>query len=304
MRLLLLIALFTPCLAAQDTEPLSGSVPENRRLTWLLRADFGGAVTGFSMAANINTPSSQGLVVRLLDLDALSGSGALNPPGFDEAVVPGAGTANASLSGSYSGLHEFVVEIESAGLGSSFSGSVTLSAGTLELLEQDQMVLTATGLRTTVARLGFYNTSINAGATVATGFQLDLGPVSRTVFVRFECDGTNLDRIELIDNTGGSATVLATLTAFPDAVSVPVTGSGLRSVRANMRAATGLAASAAWSVTVPTGVVLSRAEIGGGGDDDDDGSCAAGHGVTAPAALLCLAALAAAGLGRTRRPCP
>lgn len=302
MRLLLLIALFTPCLAAQDTEPLSGSVPENRRLTWLLRADFGGAVTAFSIAANINTPSSQGLVVRLLDLDTLSGSGALNPPGFDEAVVPGAGTANASLSGSYSGLHEFVVEIESAGLGSSFSGSVTSSAGTLDLVAQDQLVLNATGLRTTVSRLGFFNTSVNPGATVATGFQLDLGPVSRTVFVRFECDGTNLDRIELIDNTGGSATVLATLTSFPDAVSVPVTGSGLRSMRVNMRAATGLAASAGWSATVPTGVVLSRAEAGGGGDDDDDG-CAAGNGGTAPAVLLCIAALVAAASRRPRRPC-
>lgn len=300
MRLtLLLLALFCPLLAAQDSEALNGSVPGNRRLTFLFRADFGPSVTSFSISANINTPSTQGIVVRLLDLDTLAGSGALNPPGFDESIVPGAGTANAALSGNYDGLREFAVEIESAGAGSSFSGSLTLNVGTLELLTEDQLVLSATGLRTTVSRMAFYSVNTTPGGLVAASFQLDLGPTPRTVFVRFDCDGTNLDRIELVDNSGGTAVILATIVqgAIPDATSVAVTGSGVRTFRVNMRGAVGLTGTAAWAVTAPSGVVLDRVQ-NNGSDDDDEGTCEVRPGATMPAALAVLAIL---GLAARRR---
>jgi len=301
MRYLLLLALFAPLLAAQDSEPLTGSVPGNRRLTYLFRADFGASVTSFSISANVNTPSTQGLVVRLIDLDTMAGSGSVNPAGYDESIVPGTGTANAALSGNFDGVREFVVEIESAGSGSSFNGTLTLSAGTLDFVSQDQLVLSATGLRTTVSRLGFFSGTTTPGGITAAGFQLDLGPVSRTVFVRFECDGINLDRMELIDNTGGSATILATIVqgAMPDATTVAVTGSGVRTMRVNARGATGLSGSAAWSVTAPTGVLLDRVqstETNG----DEDGKCAATPAGSAPwAAVALFVALAA---GAVRRP--
>lgn len=292
MRYLLLLALFAPMLAAQDSETLSGSVPGDRRLTFLYRADFGATVTSFSIAANINTPSTQGIIVRLLDLDTLAGSGALNPPGFDEAIVPGTGTANAALSGNYDGLREFVVEIESNGTGSSFSGSLTLSTGSLEFVTQDQLVLSSTGFRATVSRLGFWNGTTTAGATTSSSLQLDLGPVAQTVFMRFDATGTGIDRIELIENTGGSATVLATFTSFSDATSVAISGSGVRLLRVNVRGATGVTGSAAWSVTAPSGVVLDRVQ-NNGKDSDDEGKCTvAPAGALSWLALLPLAAIA------------
>lgn len=293
MRLIvILLALFCPFLAAQDSETLNGSVPGNRRLNFLFRADFGPSVTSFSISANVNTPSSQGIVVRLLDLDTLAGSGALNPPGFDESIVPGAGTANAALSGNYDGLREFVVEIESAGAGSSFTGSLTVNVGTLELLAEDQLVLSATGLRTAVSRMAFYSVNTTPGGLVAASFQLDLGPTPRTVFVRFDCDGTNLDRIELLDNTGGTATVLATIVqgAMPDATSVAVTGSGVRTFRVNMRGAAGLTGTASWAVTAPSGVILDRVQ-NNGPSDEDEGTCAARSAARWPVALALFALL-------------
>ncbi|MBE7490791.1 MAG: hypothetical protein HS108_03355 [Planctomycetes bacterium] len=293
--LLIALVLFAPLLAAQDSFAVSGSVPGNRRLTYLIRADFGPAAVSFSLAASVSTPSSQGIIVRLMDLDAVAGSGALNPPGFDESVVPGAGTANATLSGSYAGRREFVLEIESAGAGSSFSGNVTSSAGTLELPAQEQLVLSATGLRFAVGRMAFFNATTTPGAVVAAGFQVDLGPVPRTVFIRLDCAGTNLNRMELVETTGGSATILATITqaAMPDAVSVALSGSGKRTLRVNARGAAGFAGSAAWAVTAPTDTLLARVDNTDSNEDDNEGRCAAVPGAPWPpaAAVLALAAL-------------
>lgn len=299
MRYLVLLLLFAPLLAAQDSEPISGTVPGNRRLNYLLRAEFGGATTSFSLAANFNTSSSQGLIVRLIDLDAVSGSGALNPPGFDESIVPGAGTANASLAGSYSGRREFALEIESNGSGSTFSGSITSSAGSLELVASDQLVVSATGLRTAVGRMAFFSGTTSPGASTSSSFQLDLGPVSRTVFVRFDAAASGVDKVELIENTGGSATILATFTTFPDATAVPITGSGVRTLRVNARGATGVSGGYSWGVTAPTEVAVDRVQSGGGSSNDDDGSCTTNPAAGWPGIMALLPALA---LLARRRP--
>jgi hypothetical protein len=145
LRIVLVCAvLMAPALAAQDSEPLSGSVPSQRRLSYLYSIDFGPATVSYSLACNLMTPSAAGLIVRLIDVDLLAGSGALVPPGVDEHVLSGVGTANVALSGMYSGVHDFMVEVESPGAGSTFTGSLTGSMGAIDFISSDQLVLTAT----------------------------------------------------------------------------------------------------------------------------------------------------------------
>lgn len=279
MRVLLLALLVSLPLAAQDTESLSGSVPGGRRLNFRYSVDFGPTIVNWTVACNINTPSSAGIVVRLIDVDALAANALPQPNAIDEVILPGAGTANASLSGSYDGAREFVVEIESAGGGSSFSGDITTSAGSLSLDAQDQIVLSATGLKTAVERFAFWDGTAQAGAISAAGVELDFGPTQQTRFVRFEGIGSNIEKLELLNTTGGSATVLATFfnPGAGDVTAVPVTGKGTVYLRVNAKAVSTQAGSAAWALSAPGGITLRRvgsANIGG----TEDADCTTGTG--------------------------
>jgi hypothetical protein len=290
LRLLLICALLAPVLAAQDAQPLTGSVPSNRRLTFLYSIDFGPTLANYSLACSLQTPSAAGLIVRLIDLDLVAGSGAAVPPGLDEQTLSGVGTANVSLSGQYAGMHEFMVEVESPGANSVFDGSLTTSLGLISFVSSDQLILSATGFRATVARKGVWDGSLFGSQLVASSFQMDLGPVSRTVFFRFEAEGSNIDEIHLIETTGGSSTIRATFNSgLPDATAVPITGSGIRTLRVTVRGQPSVTASARWQATAPSGVALSLVDTPpGDGGDDDEGGCAAGPAgaALAPLALL------------------
>ncbi len=297
---LLILLLFAPALAAQDSQPLSGTVPSGRRLSYLYAVDFG-ASTAYSIACNLNTASGNGLLVRLLDLDSLAGSGSLTPTGIDESVVAGAGTANVSLSGTYSGVHEFVIEVESGGAGSNFNGTVTLSAGTLALSTSDQLVLATTGFKSSVGRLAFWNQAVFGSAIVASSFEIDLGTVPTTKFFRFDVDATNINDVQVLETTGGSSTILATIgqAAMPDATSLALTGTGKRTLRVNVRGLIGTSGFASWAVTMPTGVAVTRVGEGStGSSKDDESGCAAGP---APGAPLALAGLPLLALWRRRK---
>jgi MYXO-CTERM domain-containing protein len=292
LRIVLVCAvLMAPALAAQDSEPLSGSVPSQRRLSYLYSIDFGPATVNYSLACNLMTPSAAGLIVRLIDVDLLAGSGALVPPGVDEHVLSGVGTANVALSGMYSGVHDFMVEVESPGAGSTFTGSLTGSMGAIDFISSDQLVLTATGFRATVGRRGVWDGNFFGSQLVASSFELDLGPVSRTIFFRFAAVGSNIDEIQLIDTSGSASVVLTTFNSgLPDATAVPLTGSGIKTLRVNVRGQPGVSASAKWTATAPSGVDLRAVSIiEDEGDDDDDG-CAAGAAGALPWGLLALMA--------------
>lgn len=303
MRVLLLALLVSLPLAAQDSESLTGSVPAGRRLNFRYAIDFGPTVVNWTVACNLNTPSSAGIVVRLIDVDSLAASAQPQPNAIDEVILPGQGTANAALSGRYNGVREFVVEIESAGGGSNFSGSITTSAGTLTLEKQDQLVLSATGLKTAIERFAFWDGTAQAGAISAAGVELDFGPSQQTRFVRFEGIGTNIEKLELLNTTGGSAMILATF-AFPDAgavTAVPVSGKGIVYLRVNARAVNTQAGSASWALSVPSGITLRRvgsANTGG----TKDGECSTGTGGGNLWLLAGLVALASLGLRARRKP--
>ena len=276
VRLLLTFVLL--CLAggvyAQSTANLSGSVPDNRRLTYLYALDFGGSSQSWTLNSSLNTNASSGLIVRLIDIDALAASAATNPTAINEASVLGSGTASATLNGTYAGVHYFAVEIETAqGMtASDYTGTITASVGTVSFIKQDQFVLTATGLKLAVDRFAFWDRTVPQNSTIASSLELDFGGSSQTVFIRLEGVGTNIQKIEFIDTTGGTGNVLATFSnpTAGQVTSVPLTHSGKATLRINVQSSVTASGSASWTINAPTQISMSlvgASDSGGGGDN-------------------------------------
>jgi hypothetical protein len=267
-------------LTAADSSSLSGTVPPDRRLTYLYEVDFGSSPVAWTMACNLTTTTSSGLLLRLIDLDALASSNQLSPDAVNEMTLNGQGTANVSLSGTYSGVREFVVEIETATgtTGSTYSGALTVNAGTITEVASDQLRFERTGLRTQVGRLAFWDREVPAGRLIPAGVELDFGPTERTVFVRFEGGGTSLQRMDLIDVTGGSSQTLVTLTNLSagQATTVAITRSGRVTLRVHVVGSSGGPGVGAWALTPPSGIPLRATNLDTGSDDDD--SCSTGQG--------------------------
>lgn len=290
---LILIAACATAVFAQDTENLNGSVPGDRRLTFLYEIDFGASAQSWTLNVSLNTNASTGLAVNLIDVDALASSASPTPTAIDSAVVTVPGTAAATLNGSYAGLHCFAVEIETAQgtTASDYSGSLTVNAGAITFKLQDQFVKSATGLKLAVGKFAFWSNAVPQNTTLAQSLELDFGPTSHTEFIRLEGIGTNIVKIEFIDTTGGSANVLATFSnpTAGEFAAVPLTHSGKATLRINVQAEALTAGSASWAVTAPCSVTISL--VGDPGEGGDNDKCSTGQG--SGSWLLLLGALAA-----------
>lgn len=298
---LILMLMGVPALAAQDSATLNGSVPSDRRLTFLYEIDFGSPAQAWALNVNLTTGASDGLVVRLIDVGALASSTQTNPDAINTFVVTGAGTANASLNGSYEGVRCFAVEIETAQgtTASDFSGSVTTSVATLALVAEDQFVLSAGGTKIAVGKFAFWGEDVPQNVTRASSIEIDFGPAQQTIFLRLEGIGTGLDRIEFIDTTGGNGTVLATFTN-PTAgavTTVPLTHTGKATLRVNVVATTFGGGPASWAVNAPCSVHLSLVGVPGKIKSSD---CSTSEG-TSGLVLLVLVLASAALASRLRR---
>jgi len=292
----ILLALLVAVPLYANTSPLGGSVPSDRRLTFLFEVDFGATPVSWVMTCNLTTNSASGLRVRLIDLDAMAASTQLVPDAVNEAEVAGAGAANAALSGSYSGIREFVVEIETSGTSGSsdYSGQLTVNEGTITQTDNDFLRFAQTGIKTQVGRLAFWDRDVPASTTVPAGVELDFGPTVRTVFVRFEGIGSGIQRLDLIDTTGGTSTTLATFNnpSGGAATTVALTHSGKVALRVNAVGGVGTNGSAAWAITPPTGIRLERS---GGDPKEPRKNCSTGeapsHALWVLLAVLGLAAI-------------
>lgn len=275
LRLILigLTLVFGGALAAQSSETLNGSVPGDRRLTYLYEVDFGGSTQSWTLNVSLNTNAFTGLAINLIDVDGLAGSAQTNPTSIDSAVVTGSGTAAATLNGSYSGVRCFAIEIETAQgtTASDYDGSITVSVGTVSFVELDQFVKSAPGLKLAVGKFAFWSGSVSPSQTKAYSLELDFGS-GGTSFFRLEGIGTNIAKIEFIDTTGGSANILATFInpGSGDVAAVPMTHSGKATMRINVVGQTGVAGSASWVVNSPCSVNLSLVGVpdGDGGSSD------------------------------------
>ncbi|MCB9896241.1 MAG: hypothetical protein H6839_17560 [Planctomycetes bacterium] len=262
MRLLipLLMIVCAGVAHAVDTANLNGSVPGNRRITYLYEIDFGAPAQTWTLNISLNTNASTGLAINLIDLDALAASAQANPTAIDTAVVSVPGTASATLNGTYSDVHSFAIEIETAGgtTASDYNGTLTTNVGTISFVTQEQLVIGATGLKLSVGKFAFWDGSVSSGGLIAKSLELDFGPNTHTEFFRLEGIGSNIQKIEFIDTTGGSSTVLATLSnpTAGDVTAVPMTHSGKATLRVNVRAYVGAAGSASWAVNAPSSVTV------------------------------------------------
>jgi MYXO-CTERM domain-containing protein len=271
MRLMILICLLaSTSLYAQDSENLNGSAPNDRRITYLYDIDFGGSAQAWTLNVSLNTNASSGLAITLIDVDAFAASAQSNPTSINSGVVLAPGTASATLNGNYSGVHCFAVEIETAqgSTASDYNGTITSNVGTISLEDQDQFVLSATGLKTSVRKFAFWDGTVQPAATTALSLELDFGSTSATRFFRLEGQGTDIEKIEFIDTTGGTGVVLATFNN-PTAgaiTSVPMTHSGKATMRINVKAISTGAGSASWAISAPCAVSMKRVGV------DEDGA--------------------------------
>ena len=300
LTLLCLTLISGGALAAQSSETLNGSVPSDRRLTYLYEIDFGGSSQSWTLNVSLQTSASSGLAINLIDVDALAASAQSNPTSIDSTVLAGTGTASVTLNGNYSGTHCFAVEIETAQgtTASDYDGTITASVGTVSFVEQDQFVISASGLKLAVKKFAFWSGSVPPGQTKAYSLELDFGN-RQTAFLRLEGIGNNIDKIEFLDTTGGTATILATFNN-PTAgkiAAVPMTHSGAASLRINVQAQIGATGSASWVVNAPCAVDLGLVGVPDGDGGSNDCSTGEGQGM-----LMLLAMLAALAVGiRLRR---
>ncbi|MCA8938070.1 MAG: hypothetical protein KDB68_17965, partial [Planctomycetes bacterium] len=140
-------------------------------------------------------------------------------------------------------------------------------------IKQDQFVLTATGLKLAVDRFAFWDRTVPQNSTIASSLELDFGGSSQTVFIRLEGVGTNIQKIEFIDTTGGTGNVLATFSnpTAGQVTSVPLTHSGKATLRINVQSSVTASGSASWTINAPTQISMSlvgASDSGGGGDNN------------------------------------
>ena len=306
MRLLTLLLLIACAgsVHAIDTAGLNGSVPGNRRITYLYEIDFGSVAQSWTLNISLNTNASTGLAINLIDVDALAASAQTNPTSIDTAVVTVPGTASATLNGSYADVHCFAIEIETASgtTASDYNGTLTTNVGTISYVTQEQLVIGATGLKLSVGKFAFWDGAVASGGLISKSLELDFGPSSHTEFFRLEGIGSNIQKIEFIDTTGGSSTVLATFSnpSAGDVTAVPMTHSGKATMRINVRAYVGSAGSASWAVNAPCRVNVTLVGDPGGASSKNN-KCSTDESHDGWPALLVLLALTAIAM-RLQRP--
>ncbi len=273
MRYALLAALFAS--AAFSQVPVSGTVPSTRVRTFLYQLDLGASATAYTLTASLNTSSASGLAVRLIDLTGVAGDATPTSTFIDSQTVAGAGTANCALSGNASGIRGFALEIATVSSGTTdFSGNLNNMAGGLSYVKDDQLVVGATGLLLQVNHIASYSRSVPSGLS-AQGVELDFGAMAQNVPFRFEAVGTGLTKIDVYDNTGGSATLIGTFTASGGSINdVTVfirNHSGVATFRVNVTGAAG-GGSVTWRLYSPTTVTLG---VPGSNDSkvDESDSC-------------------------------
>jgi hypothetical protein len=273
MRIALLAILFAS--AAFSQVPLSGTVPDSRIRTFLYHLDLGASSVSYTVTASLNTGSASGLAVRFIDLTGVAGDASPTSTFIDEQTVAGVGTANCALSGTGSGVRGFALEIRTAGAGSSgFNGSVSATTGGLAFVKEDQIVVGATGLLPQVDHIATLQRNVSSGLS-AQGVELNFGSTSQNVPFRFEAVGTGLTKIDVYDNTGGSATLIGTFTAsggnINDVTVFIRNHSGVANLRVNVTGAVG-GGSVTWRLYSPTTVTLG---VPGSNDSkvDESDSC-------------------------------
>lgn len=303
VRLIMLIALFVPALAAQATLNISGDVPDDQEDFFLVSINFGSTPQSIALQLDISaTSGTAGLEADLLDLEVVCTSG--EAAGTVEDWDAGTGLITLNMTtGTYSGIVEFGITVVTDGTGSSpYSGTLTapsLSAGDL--------VLTSTQTLD-YGNLEFYARIFDRGArqlrehaagaaTTTREIRVDFGAVPQSVQFWVQGIGFGDGSIEVLEvGTGGATTLLDTLTGTgvwsDEGNLTSSTRSGVVTFR--IRMITAAAGVSGYTILMPQSVTVLKTKSGGGGGED--GGCSTSGSGSAWLGLVALLGVLVTGL--------
>lgn len=211
----LAVLMFTICsggLLAQATLPIAGTLQAGDENLHLIEVDFGGAASTTNITLSISGNSATfGLQAFLGDLDAM----AATSTGTDNGDVPDTTTINLTItSGNYTGVHQFIVSVQS------FTGGGPVGyTGTLTVVSLPTGVSSAGTQTVPDAQFPrirrYFDRAVNgsetvntSGDTIAQEFLVDFGGVAQTATFAFFGEGSlagNIDIIEVLANGSASA---------------------------------------------------------------------------------------------------
>lgn len=300
VRLILLIALFMPSLAAQVTLNISGNVPDDQEDFFLVSINFGSTPQSIALQLDISaTSGTAGLEVDLIDLEELCVAG--EAAGTVEDWDAGTGLITLNMTtGTYSGIVEFGITVVTDSAGNSpYTGTLTAAS-----LSAGDLVLTSTQTLD-YSNLEFYARIFDRGArqlrehaagaaTTTRDIRVDFGAVPQSVQFWVQGIGFGDGSIEVLEvGTGGATTLLDTLTGTgvwsDEGNLTSSTRSGVVTFR--IRMITAAAGVSGYTIIMPQTVSVLKNKSGGGGGDD--GGCSTSGSPSAWLGLLSVLGLMA-----------
>lgn len=305
---LMFLLLLMPALAAQATLNIAGTVGDNEEEFIRVGVDFGTGPVSVTLSLTIQaTGGSSGLDVEIIDAEELAANGSATAIAGDSDTGTGMLTINL-VTGSYSGIVDFIISIEtdSASGNSPYSGTLSaaaLATGALTNLGIDSVPYSPFPVAEQIFNRGARHAVEHTSAdTTERNFTLDFGGMGQAVTFWIQGVSFGNATISVYEIDGGGAEQLLASQVDPGlfgAENNPTTSvrSGIVTIRVRMTSP-GAAAVIGYTLVFPSSVTITGASGGdggggGGGGGGDDGGCSTNAGSSGLLALLAgLSALA------------
>lgn len=310
MRILgvMFLLMLMPALSAQATLNIAGTVGDNEEEFIRVGVDFGTGPTSVTLSLTIQaTGGSSGLDVEIIDVEELAANGSGSAIAGDSDTGTGMLTINL-VTGSYSGVVDFIIGIEtdSASGNSPYSGTLSagaLATGALTNLGTDSVPYSPFPVAEQIFNRGARHAVEHTSAdTTERNFTLDFGGMGQAVtfWVQGVSFGNATISVYEIDSGGVEQLLVSQVDpGLFGAENNPTTSvrSGIVTIRVRMTSP-GAAAVIGYTLVFPSSVTITGASGGdggggGGGGGGDDGGCSTHAGSSGLLALLAgLSALA------------
>ncbi|MCC7509413.1 MAG: hypothetical protein IT464_08560 [Planctomycetes bacterium] len=302
------LLLLMPALAAQATLNIAGTVGDNEEEFIRVGVNFGAGPASVTLSLTIQaTGGSSGLDVELIDAEELAANGSATAIAGDSDTGTGMLTINL-VTGSYSGIVDFIIGIETdaANGNSPYSGTLSAAAlapGALTNLGIDSVPYSPFPVAEQIFNRGARHAVEHASAdSTERNFTLDFGGMGQAVTFWIQGVSFGNATISVYEIDSGGVEQLLVSQVNPGlfgAENNPTTSvrSGSVTLRVRMTSP-GAAAVIGYTLVFPSSVTITSASGGdggggGGGGGGDDGGCSTDAGSSGLLALLAgLSALA------------
>lgn len=224
MNRLIAMALILACaggLAAQATLNITGTAQTGNENLHLVNIDFGGSATTTNVTLAISGNSAtEGLQVFMGDLDQMAATGA----GTDNGSAPDTTTINLTItSGNYTGVHQFIVSVQSGtGTGPvNYTGTLTAVSIPTGVTAAGTQVVTEASVPP-VKR--YFDRAVNgtdevnsSGDTVSQEFLVNFGAVAQSITFHFFAEASLMGSIDIYEVlANGTLSPIGTLSGATD----------------------------------------------------------------------------------------